>query len=290
MNWTANSKIWIPVFALIILWLIGLTVLVYTSHQKTPGPEVTFPATQKPSVKTPVAITWLGYSAFKLTCEARSVLIDPWISENPQCPIKVEDIYPADIILISDGHSDHVGNSIAIAIAKATGAKVVTTPEIAAKLRADGLPPENILYEGSGINIGGEIEIEGIKIVMTEALHSSEIGSTTGYIVKFPGGATIYYAGDTGISANMQVYGSIYPIHVALLPIGSVSTMDAYQATQSLRLLKPAKVIPMRFGTFPNLVQDADEFVKLVKQVAPGVEVEVLKPGQSYILKPGTYR
>ena len=288
MNWTTNNKIRIPIFALIVLWLIGLTVWVCTSYQKTPGTEVTFPATQKPSVETPVTITWLGHTAFKLTCKTKNVLIDPWISGNPQCPIKVEDSYPADIILISDNHSDHVGDSIAIA--KATGAKVVTTPEIAAKLRTDGLPPENIIYEGSGVNIGGEIAIEGIRIVMTEALHSTEIGSSTGYIIKFPGGATIYYAGDTGISANMQVYGSIYPIHVALLPIGGISTMDSYQAVQSLQLLKPAKVIPMRFGTFPNLAQNADEFVKLAKQVAPGVEVEVLKPGQSYILKPGTYR
>jgi L-ascorbate metabolism protein UlaG (beta-lactamase superfamily) len=288
MNWTANSKIWIPIFTLIILWLIGATVGGCTDAQGTLGVREPLSGAQKPTTTTPVSITWLGHTAFKLTCEARSVLIDPWITGNPRCPVKIEDTYPADIILISDGDREHVGDSIAIA--KRTGAMVVTTPQIATKLQSDGLPSENIIYAGSGVNIGGEIEIEGIRIVMTEAMHSSQIGSTTGYIIKFPGGATIYYAGDTGIFTNMQVYGELYPIHVALLPIGGVVTMDAYQAVKSLQLLKPATVIPMRFGTFPNLAPNADVFVKLANQEAPGTEVVVLKPGQSYILKPSIYQ
>ncbi len=288
MNWATNRKIWLPVFAIIVLWLISLTVIVCTSLQRSPVPADTLPAMEKPPVEIPVSITWLGHTAFKLTCQTKNVVIDPWISGNPQCPIGVKDIYPVDIILISDGGPEHVGDTVAIA--KATGAKVVTTPEIAAKLRAEGLSRENILFEGSGINMGNEVSIEGIRIAMTGALHSSEIGIPTGYIIRFPGGATIYHAGNTGISADMQVYGSIYPIHVALLPIGGVSTMDAYQASQSLRLLRPAKVIPMYFGTFPNLAPSADQFVKLAQQANSKVEVNVLKPGQSYILKPGTYR
>lgn len=288
MSWVENKKIWVPILSLIILWLIGLTVAVCTIPQGTPGTNALLPSAQKPAVETPVTITWLGHTAFKLTCGTKNVLIDPWIIENPQCPVKIENTYPADIILISNGHAYNVGDSIAIA--QRTGAKVVTAPEIAVKLQADGLPSENILYEGSGINIGGEIEVEGIRIVMTEAAHASENGFATGYIIKFPGGATIYYAGDTGIFADMQIYGNLYPIHVALLPIGGVFTMDAYQATQSLQLLNPAIVIPMRFGIFPNTAQDADVFVKLAKQVAPETEVVVLNPGKSYILKPGTYK
>jgi L-ascorbate metabolism protein UlaG (beta-lactamase superfamily) len=287
MNLAANKKIGILVFSLIILCLIGATVAGCASVQGTLGTKEPLSSTPKPAIETPVSITWFGLTAFKLTCQSKSVLIDPWITDNPQSLGKLEDTYPADIILISDGDNEHVGDSVAIA--ERTGAKVVTTPQIATKLQWDGLPTENIIYEGSGINIGGEVVIEGITIIMTEAMHSSQTGSPTGYIIKFPGGATIYFAGDTGIFANMQVYGELYPIHVALLPIGGVVTMDAYQAVKSLQLLNPSTVIPMRFGTFPNLAPNADVFVKLAKQEALGTEVVVLKPGQSYILKPRVF-
>lgn len=184
--------------------------------------------------------------------------------------------------------TDHVGDTIAIA--KKTGATVVAMYETAAKLQANGLPPENVLYGGAGRNIGGAIEINGVTLIMTEASHSSESGSPAGYIIKFPGGATIYHAGDTGIFSNMQVYGSLYPMHIALLPIGNVFTMDAEQAAKSLRLLRPAIAIPMHFGTFPILAPNANEFVEMAKKAAPRVEVIVLEPGQSYTLKPGIYK
>lgn len=287
MKWASDIRIWGSILAVIFLCLVGLAVFVCAKYQEVAAAKATLPSTQKASVKAPVAITWLGYTAFKLACDSKNVLIDPWINGNPQCPIKITDVYPADIILISDSHDGLLSD--AVAIAKATGAKVVTTPEIAALLRTHGLAPEYILYGGSGINIGGEIIFEGIGIIMTEAQHSSQSGSSTGYIVRFSDGATIYYAGNTGIFASMQVYGDIYPMHVALLPVGGVSAMDAHQAAQSLRLLRPARVIPMRYGTFPHLAQDAELFVKLAKQVAPDVGVEILKPGQSYILKPGNY-
>ena len=274
--------------ALIVLWLIVLTVAVSLGSRAPVSSEKQLPVAAKPATEKPVAITWYGYNAFKLTCETKNILIDPWITRNPQSPIKMEDTFPVELILISDGHQEHIGDSITIA-AK-TGAKIVTTPDIAAKLKADGLPAENILFDGSGVNIGGQIEAEGIKILMTEAVHSSTVSSATGFIIKFPGGATVYYAGNTGIFANMQVLADLYPMHMALLPIGGVSTMDAYQAVKSLHLLKPAKVIPMRFGAFSNLAPSADEFLKLAMQDAPETEVVILKPGQSYILKPATYR
>lgn len=193
----------------------------------------------------------------------------------------------ADLILVTHDHFDHVGDTIAIA--KKTGATVVAMYETAAKLQADGLPIENVLYEGFGRNIGGAIEIDGITLVMTEAVHSSETGSPAGYIIKFPGGATIYHAGDTSIFANMQIYGDLYPMHIALLPIGGVFTMDAKQAAISLRLLKPAVAIPMHFGFFV-VAPNANEFVELAKKAAPWVKTIVLEPGQSYTLKPGIYK
>jgi len=229
-----------------------------------------------------VTITWLGHAAFQLSSGGKTVLIDPWITGNPASPVSVEDITKADVILVTHDHFDHVGDTIAIA--KNTGATVVAVYETAGKLAADGLPPENILFGGFGRNIGGAVDIDGITHVMTAAIHSSATGAPVGYIITFPGGATVYHAGDTGIFMDMQLYGRLYPIDVALLPIGGGFTMDALQAAESLRLLRPATAIPMHFGTFPMLAQNADEFVTAAKKTAPEVEVIVLEPGASHVL------
>lgn len=251
------------------------------------GSQTLLPSAPKPKVATLVTITWLGHAAFKLESGGKTILIDPWIKGNPSCPTKVEDITRADLILVTHDHFDHVGDTIALATA--TGATVVAQFEVAAKLQADGLPKENVLYGGYGRNIGGAIQIDGVTLIMTEAVHSSATGSPAGYIIQLPGGAAIYHAGDTGIFANMQVYRCLYPMHVALLPLGGVFTMDAQEAAASLRLLRPNVAIPMHFGTFPILAQNADDFVQLAKKAAPVVKVVALKPGQSFTLKPGTY-
>lgn len=231
-----------------------------------------------------VTVTFLGQSAFKLSAGTKTIFIDPWITGNPVCPIKVEDITEADLILVTHDHFDHLGDTIAIS--KATGAKVVVVYETAAKLIAGGLPPDHILFDGYGRDIGGPIDIDGLTLIMTPAVHSSESGVPVGYIIKFAGGATIYHAGDTAIFSDMQLWGRLYPIDLALLPIGGGFTMDAMQAAQSLRLLKPTKAIPMHYGTFPMLAPNADEFVRLANEIAPGVGVTVLEPGESYALRP----
>lgn len=231
-----------------------------------------------------VNITFLGQSAFKLESGGKTVLIDPWITGNPVCPIKASDIKTADVILVTHDHFDHVGDTIDIA--NRTGATVVAVYETAAKLMNNGLLPQNVLFGGFGRDIGGPVEINGITIVMTPAVHSSESGVPVGYIVKFPGGATVYHAGDTAIFGDMKMYGNLYPIDVAMLPIGGAFTMDAAQAAESLKLLKPGKAIPMHYGTFPMLASDPDQFVALAKKAAPKVDVVVLQPGEKYILKP----
>jgi L-ascorbate metabolism protein UlaG (beta-lactamase superfamily) len=232
-----------------------------------------------------VAITFWGQSAFKLESAGKTVLIDPWITGNPVCPITAADITVADLILVTHDHFDHVGDTIALA--KKTGAIVVVVYETARRLIADGLPPENVLYGGYGRDIGGAIVINGMTLVMTPAVHGSDSGVAAGHIVKFPGGATIYHAGDTAIFGDMRMYGTLYPMDIALLPIGGGFTMDALQAAESVRLLRPAKVIPMHYGTFPMLAPNAEEFVKLAHKAAPAVDVIVLKPGTSYVLMPG---
>ena len=230
-------------------------------------------------------ITWLSHAGFIINSpEGKTIVIDPWIKDNPLCPIKLEDIKEADIVLVTHDHFDHMGN--AVDIVKNTGATIVVAPETAGKLQSEmGLSADNIVFGGYGMNIGGSAEIKGITITMTQALHSSETAAPTGFIIKLEDGKTIYHAGDTGIFESMRLLGELYNIDLALVPIGSVFVMDPYQAAHSLRLLKPKKAIPMHYKTFPIIEQDASRFVELAKQIAPEVEVIVLEPGQSYTLE-----
>lgn len=217
-------------------------------------------------------IRWLGHSAFEITTSNdKSILIDPWI-ENPSSPINLDDISKADLVLVTHDHFDHVGNTVDIC--KRTNAVVVTNPETANKLSRSGV--KKVI----GMNIGGSIEpIDGVKVTMVQAFHSSESGCPAGFLLHIDG-KIIYHAGDTGIFSSMELLGDLYDINVALIPIGSVFTMDPYQAAKSLRLLKPDVVIPMHYGTFPALVKDANEFLNIAKKEYPDAKVVVLKPGE----------
>lgn len=135
------------------------------------------------------------------------------------------------------------------------------------------------------MNIGGSFEMNGVTVTMTQAFHSAEVGVPTGFIIQFPGGANIYHAGDTGIFNSMKILGKLYALHVALLPIGGVFTMDPRQAAMAVARLKPSKAIPMHFGTFPILELNADRFVLLASAEAPDTEVVVLEPGNSFTLE-----
>lgn len=231
----------------------------------------------------PHRVKWLGHAACQITTEqGKVILIDPWITGNPKCPVKKEDIKRADVILVTHDHFDHMGTDIPDLV-KATGATVIGQPELVRTLQGAGVKAENIIF-GMGMNIGGQVEVAGIKVTMTEALHSSGAGEPAGYIVTLEDGKTIYHAGDTGIFATMELLGKIYNLDLALVPIGSVFVMDPVQAAYSLTLLKPKKAVPIHYGTFPVLVQDAEEFAKLAHEKAPEVKVEVIKPGEEVLV------
>lgn len=227
------------------------------------------------------SVRWLGHAGFLISSpQGKSVLVDPWIVGNPACPVKVEDFKQIDLILVSHDHFDHVGNTVDIA--RRTGAQVATAPETINRFRGEmGLPEAQVVY-GFGMNIGGSATINGITITMTQAFHSSLTGTPAGWIITLEDGSTIYHAGDTGIFDSMKLLAELYPLDLALLPIGGCFTMDPVQAARSLTLLRPKKVIPMHFRTFPILEQDAQRFVNQAKKEAPGVQVVVLEPGQEH--------
>lgn len=225
-------------------------------------------------------IRWLGHSAFEITTtKGKKVLIDPWISDNPLCPVKIGELSPPNLVLITHDHHDHYGSDLPVLLKK-DSATLVAQPEVVERAKQEGILEDRIVTGGSGMNIGGTVEIDGIKVTMTQAVHSSENGSPCGFIITLEDGKVIYHAGDTGIFASMGLFGELYNIDVALLPIGSVFVMDSLQAATALQLLKPKTAIPMHYKTFPVLEQNADRFIAIAKEKAPEVEVKVLQPGE----------
>lgn len=225
----------------------------------------------------PVRIRWMGHSGFTIR-DGKTVLIDPWIEGNPKAPGGIDSVPRADLLLFTHDHFDHAGD--AVALAKRTGALIVAIFEVAGDLMAKGVPQEQLLNGGGGMNVGGTVEARGFTITMTEARHSSTLGVAAGYVIRTPSGLTVYHSGDTGIFAGMSLIGELYPIDAALLPIGSVFTMDYRQAAKACALLKPKAVVPMHYGTFPILEPNADRFVAELAKVAPGTRPIVLSPGE----------
>jgi len=167
---------------------------------------------------------------------------------------------------------------------KATGATLIGMPETVDRLKEEAGVADSQIVFGTGMNIGGTVSSDGIAITMTQAFHSSQTGSPTGYLIRLEDGYTVYHAGDTGIFSSMKLLGELFHIDLALLPIGGVSTMDPKQASVAVKLLGANTVIPMHYKTFPILEQDTSSFTEIMKKEAPDIEVIVLDPGQEYIV------
>ena len=186
---------------------------------------------------------------------------------------KSSEIKQADIVYVTHDHADHLGD--ALSICKRTNATFVSVIDLAAYAE------EQDVKKIFGLNIGGSMEIDSVRLTMVQAFHTAVRGAPTGVIVEGEGKA-VYHAGDTGLFGDMRLFGEIYKLDLALLPIGGYYTMDAKQAAEATKLLNPKAVIPMHYKTFPVIAQSADEFAKIVKEKTPKVRVVALKPGESY--------
>jgi L-ascorbate metabolism protein UlaG (beta-lactamase superfamily) len=226
-----------------------------------------------------LAITWLGHSSFVLkTPGGKTVLLDPWYSGNPSFP---ENAKPkqADVILVSHGHSDHITD--AAATAKSTGATVVGIWEVTSWLGTKGV--QNL----EPMNKGGSIDVKGLRVTMTEALHSSSfdengivyLGEAAGFVVRLENGQSFYFAGDTALFSDMKLIGELYKPEIAFLPIGDRFTMGPDTAAMAAKWLGVKQVVPMHFGTFPLLTGTP---AKLKEHLA-GTTIQVLelKPGET---------
>lgn len=229
-----------------------------------------------------VKVTYLGHAAFKLVSPKGVVIyIDPYLSKNPKTPPEMKTVEKADLILVTHGHGDHLGDTLAIA--EKTNATVVAIAELGRYLKKKGA--KNVIR----MNKGGTCNSHGIAITMVHAVHSSSVtegdqiiymGEPAGFVVRFENGFTIYHAGDTGVIGDMKIIGELYKPELSLLPIGSHFTMDPREATYAAKLLGSKYVIPMHYGTFPVLTGTPEEFSRLMKEV-PKTKVLVLKPGET---------
>ncbi len=225
-------------------------------------------------------LIYYGHSCFALiTKEKRKILIDPWLS-NPQAPKEV-DLGPYDFILITHAHGDHLGDVGKLARTSVT--QVIAIHEIQQYLIAKGVP------NAIGMNIGGTYRTNGIAFTMVMALHSSSFpdgsygGEPCGFVITLEDGETVYHAGDTGLFYDMKLIGDLYQPEIALLPIGDHYVMGPREAAKACQLLRPAKVIPMHYQTFPVLSGTVEEFKAFLQKEDYQPEVIVLRPGESYI-------
>jgi L-ascorbate metabolism protein UlaG (beta-lactamase superfamily) len=229
-----------------------------------------------------LAITWLGHSAFLLELPSgQRVLTDPWLA-NPHCPpqfAKPDALKPIDLILASHGHSDHIGD--VVAIARATSAPVVCLFEVGLYLADKGL------HHVKDMGIGGTQDVAGVQITMTQAVHSGSIveagrilylGGAAGFILRAPGMPTIYFAGDTGIFGDMKLIRDLYAPQIAFLPIGDLYTMGPDTAAIAARWLGVRQVVPMHWGTFPVLSGTPQALKEHLKD--SDIEVLDLRPGE----------
>jgi len=228
------------------------------------------------------SFTFLGHSTFLFgTTTGKRVIVDPWLETNPSCPDSFKRLRELDLMLLTHGHRDHTAD--AVALARTTGAQAIAPYELAQWLEEKGLK------RVFAMNIGGTRSILGLSITMVPAVHSSSIedaapprygGLASGYVIAFEHGLTIYFAGDTALFGDMRVIGELYRPSMAFLPIGDVYTMGPEQAAIACALLGVKTVVPMHYGTFPELTGTPARLRELLP--ASGVEVLELKPGETF--------
>jgi L-ascorbate metabolism protein UlaG (beta-lactamase superfamily) len=212
----------------------------------------------------PATITWFGHATVRLTLpDDRVIFIDPWLTDNPVCPDNLKDPPRCDMLLLTHGHFDHVGD--APRLLEKFQPKVVGNFEVCTYF-------EKTVGKGtfSAMNTGGTQTVDGIKVSLTQAFHSSGImtpegnlaygGMPNGVVVEVPGLASVYHASDTCPFMDMKLIKQLWDPKICILPIGDHFTMGPRGAAIAAELLEPKHIIPIHYKTFPILAQSADDF------------------------------
>ena len=227
-------------------------------------------------------VTYFGHSTFSLTTRSGQVaLIDPWVMTNPFCPETLKKVVRLDAIFLTHAHTDHLGDLLTFA--KEHQPKIVAMFETCLWIESKGFEQET-----SPMGKGGSQRIGEFELTMTHAFHSNSIdengvrhygGEPAGYIIRMPGGFSLYHAGDTAVFGDMKVIGEMYKPDVALLPIGDRFTMGPREAAYAIRLLGVKHVVPMHYATFPFLTGTVEQLRKETKKIK-GLKIHALKPGE----------
>ena len=230
-----------------------------------------------------VHVTSLGHATFQFeTPESKRVLVDPWTFGNPLCPDELKQVHDVDLVLITHGHRDHLGD--VFSIAADSSPQIVTVVELGKWLQSRGVRRVQTM------NLGGIIEAEGVRVTMTPAAHTSSVdddpfayvGVAAGFVVEFSDGSRIYHAGDTAAFPGMELIREVYRPNLALLPMGDHHTMGPVEAAVATRLLGVRHVVPMHYGIDPTSRDVPTVFRRALDESGlDGVEMIEMRPGQS---------